>query len=69
MAAECTELGEHTTVTMRVAGTGGLLWLRVPTHVARRNGIAAGCAVRVSLLADSLHVMPWQDLARDALAA
>ncbi|MBK9115988.1 MAG: ABC transporter ATP-binding protein [Betaproteobacteria bacterium] len=69
IVAECTELGEHTTVTMRVAGTGGLLWLRVPTHVARRNGIAAGCAVRVSLLADSLHVMPWQDLARDALAA
>jgi len=66
VVAECTELGEQTTLTMRVAGTGGLLWLRVPTHVARRNAIAAGCAVRVSLLAESLHVMPWHDLARDA---
>ncbi len=54
---------------MRAAGATGLLWLRVPTHVARRNGVAAGCALRVSLLADSLHVMPWQDLSRDALGA
>ena len=69
VAAECTELGEHTTVSLRIAGAAGLLWLRVPTHVARRNGVVAGCALRVSLLADSLHVMPWQDLARDALSA
>ena len=67
--AECTELGEHTTVTLRVAGAGSPLWLRVPTHVARRNALAAGGAVCVSLLADSLHAMPWQDLARDALSA
>jgi molybdate transport system ATP-binding protein len=30
----------------------------VPLHVARRNGIAAGVAATVSLLAQGIHVMP-----------
>jgi len=67
IVAECQQLGEHTTVALAVPGAAPLLWLRVPTHVARRNQVAAGASLRVSLLADMLHVMPWRDLARDAL--
>jgi molybdate transport system ATP-binding protein len=69
IVAECVALGEDTTVALRVAGAAGPLWLRIPTHVAERNGIALGVAARASLLADSIHVMPWRDLARDAIVA
>ena len=33
----------------------------VPTHVARRNGVAAGVTVTVSLLAEGIHLMPAED--------
>ncbi len=69
VVAECLALGEDTTVALRVAGVAGPLWLRIPTHVAERNGIAVGVAARASLLADAIHVMPWRDLARDAIVA
>jgi len=39
--------------------SNALLTLRVPTHVARRNGIAPGVRAGVSLLADAIHLMPW----------
>ena len=58
-------LGEDTTVALRVAGVGAPLWLRVPAHVAERNHLAIGTALRVSLLTDALHVMPWRDGAQD----
>ena len=65
VAAEIVTLGEDTTVALRVAGVGAPLWLRVPAHVAERNHLAIGTALRVSLLTDALHVMPWRDGAQD----
>jgi molybdate transport system ATP-binding protein len=35
----------------------------VPTHVARRNGLAVGEKIGVSLLASGIHLMPWEPLA------
>ncbi len=66
IAAEIVTLGEDTTVALRVAGVTAPLWLRVPAHVAERNHLAVGAALRVSLLTDALHVMPWRDGAQDA---
>ena len=65
IAVECTEQGEDTNIGMRVDGARSLLWLKLPTHVAQRNRVAPGEAMRVSLLAEAMHVMPWRDLARE----
>ncbi|MCC7410821.1 MAG: ABC transporter ATP-binding protein [Gammaproteobacteria bacterium] len=52
-------LGESTTIGLLVDAAEELtLSFQVPTHVARRNGIAAGRAVKVSLLAAGIHLMP-----------
>ena len=64
--AECTELGEDTTVALAVPGAGSPLWLRIPTHVARRNDVRTGTRQRVSLLASAIHVMRWLEPERDA---
>ncbi|MEJ7670939.1 MAG: ABC transporter ATP-binding protein [Casimicrobiaceae bacterium] len=66
LVAECVQLGEDTTLTMRVDGAATALWVRVPTHVAERNGVRAGERIAVSLLAEMIHLMPWRDLTRDA---
>lgn len=59
---ECVALGDDTTITIRIpAARDALLTLRVPTHVARRNGIAIGVEAGASLLADAMHLMPWRD--------
>ncbi len=31
----------------------------ISTHVARRNGLAPGEQVTVSLLSEGIHLMPW----------
>lgn len=49
-------LGETTSLTI-ASEQEQLLYLSVPTHVARRNRLAQGGAVTVSLLADSIHLM------------
>ncbi len=64
--AECLELGDDTTVALALEGARTLLWLRIPTHVARRNAVRPGSAQRVSLLAQEIHVMPWREAERDA---
>ena len=66
IASEIVTFGEDTTVALRVAGVGAPLWLRVPAHVAERNHLAIGTALRVSLLTDALHVMPWREGTQDA---
>lgn len=38
------------------------IYLRVPAHVARRNGLAVGVVVTVSLLAEGIHLMPYVEL-------
>ena len=63
---ECIPLGEMTTLTMRVEGSEALpLTLSVPTHVARRNCVAPGEAIRVSLLAEGIHLIPPESGADD----
>ena len=64
--AECLELGDDTTVALAVDPARTFLWLRIPTHVARRNAVRPGSAQRVSLLAQEIHVMPWREPERDA---
>jgi molybdate transport system ATP-binding protein len=56
-------LGENTSVTMAVNGTGNqTLTFSIPTHVAARNGLALGVAIGVSLRAEAIHLMPWEQL-------
>lgn len=51
-------LGEQTAVSVRVDGeASALINFRLPTHAARRNEVAVGGVVTVSLLADGLHLM------------
>ncbi len=66
---ECLALGDDTTVGLAADGPAGAqITLRVPTHVARRNGLAVGVRAGASLLADAIHLMPWRDTGRDAQA-
>ena len=63
---ECLALGDDTTVGLRIDGPAGLqLTLRVPTHVADRNGVAVGVRAGASLLAEAIHLMPWRDPGED----
>jgi len=56
-------LGEITSVTARVGPARGMsLSFSVPTHVANRNRLDAGGQVRVSLLSEAIHLMPWESL-------
>ena len=65
---ECLRLGDDTTIGLRVPAAGGaFVTLRVPTHVAERNGVAAGVAAGISLLASSIHIMPLRDAAASAV--
>jgi molybdate transport system ATP-binding protein len=60
---ECLILGENASVTMLVDGRADCrLSLSVPAHVARRNSLDRGGAIRVSLLAEAIHLMPWERL-------
>jgi molybdate transport system ATP-binding protein len=55
---ECLTLGDDTSIGLRLDVNAALLTLRVPTHVARRNGIEIGVRAGASLLADAIHLMP-----------
>ncbi|MFM9939294.1 MAG: ABC transporter ATP-binding protein [Hyphomicrobiaceae bacterium] len=51
-------LGEQTAVSVRIdEDAPALINFRLPTHAARRNEIAVGESVTVSLLAEGLHLM------------
>ena len=60
VVADCISLGPYTQITLLPEGTGLPLIFSVPTHVARRNTIAAGAPARVTLLARAIHLMPWE---------
>jgi len=63
---ECLTLGDDTTLGVKVdAVADAKLTFKVPTHVARRNAVALGVRVRVSLLAEAIHLMRWRDAGRD----
>jgi molybdate transport system ATP-binding protein len=49
-------LGETASVTIAFDG-GHHMSMAVPTHVARRNGLAKGVTVTVSLLSEGIHLM------------
>ncbi len=54
-------LGAFTQVGLRLEDSALPLSFSLPNHVARRHEIAPGAAVRVSLLADAIHLMPWSE--------
>lgn len=62
MVVEYLELGEQVQLVLRpVAGEGTtapLLFLSLPTRHAHRSNLIAGIEVSVSLLGDSIHLMP-----------
>ncbi len=55
--AELVALGETTHVALALGADGARLHFSVPSHVARRNALVPGAALRVSLLADGIHLM------------
>lgn len=58
---ELVVLGETAQVTALLDGSPERpLAFSVPAHVARRNGLAVGIAIGVSLLAEGIHLMPPQ---------
>ncbi|MBL8472230.1 MAG: ABC transporter ATP-binding protein [Rhodocyclaceae bacterium] len=60
---ECVALGAETSIVMRPTHAPAQpLALAVPTHSARRNQLAAGSMVSVSLLAEGIHPMPFEAL-------
>ncbi len=57
---DCVRLGPFTQIRLVPDGGTEPIAFSVPTHVAERNGIAPGAAGRVTLLAASIHLMPWE---------
>ncbi len=52
-------LGENVALTVAVSGADRPpLFLTIPAHTARRNDIAQGVEIGVSLLAEGIHLMP-----------
>lgn len=57
---DCLRLGPFTQIRLVPDGGGEPIAFSVPTHVAERNDIAPGAAARVTLLAESIHLLPWE---------
>jgi len=57
---DCLRLGPFTQIRLVPDGGAEPLAFSVPTHVAERNEIAPGAHARVTLLAESIHLMPWE---------
>lgn len=61
LIAEFVPLGETASVTVSVDGDVDThIAMSVPTHVAQRNRLSEGGPVKVSLLQDGIHLMPWE---------
>ena len=59
VVASFVRLGENASLSVHVDDAGRPpLFLSLPMHVARRNGIEKGVAVGISLLAEGIHLMP-----------
>lgn len=54
---DCVTLGARTEVIMRCQGIDKPLRLQISTHAAKRNSIHIGADIKVSLLADGIHIM------------
>ena len=57
---DCLRLGPFTQIRLVPEGGGEPIAFSVPTHVAERNEIAPGAMARVTLLANSIHLMPYE---------
>jgi molybdate transport system ATP-binding protein len=57
---DCLRLGPYTQIRLKPEGGSEPIAFTVPTHVAERNDIAPGAQARVTLLAESIHLMPWE---------
>lgn len=51
------QMGDNTVVVMQTGDTSQTLSFSVPAHVARRNRLAEGESVKVSLLSNAIHLM------------
>jgi len=57
---DCVALGETTSVVIEAGHRpGSALAMNIATHHARRNQVAPGETVTVTLLAEGIHLMPW----------
>ena len=59
---DCVRLGPFTQIRLLPEAGGEPIAFSVPSHVAERNDIAPGAQARVTLLAESIHLMPWEAL-------
>jgi molybdate transport system ATP-binding protein len=59
---EMVVLGGITSVALAIEPGGDSLRFEIATHAARRNGLALGEDVQVSLLASGIHLMPRDTL-------
>jgi molybdate transport system ATP-binding protein len=56
---ECLSLGENVVLSVAINGPDRPpLFLTVPSHTVRRNGIAQDVEIGVSLLSEGIHLMP-----------
>jgi molybdate transport system ATP-binding protein len=68
--AEYVVLGPNVSVGIKLDGKDeSLLFMSVPTHVAQRNRLGPDELIQVSLLAEGIHLMPWEKSRRDLLNA
>ena len=66
---DCVSLGETTSVAIRIGERSGPpLVMNIATHHARRNRLASGESVTVTLLAEGIHVMPSDGAPRERMA-
>ena len=66
---ECVPLGETTSIALDVGAPGGApLAMNIVTHHARRNNLAVGDSVRVTLLASGIHLMPPAEASVERMA-
>lgn len=56
--ADCLSFGPYTQIALQPEGGGLPLSFSVPSHVALRDGIAAGTTASVTLLSQAIHLMP-----------
>lgn len=54
---DCITLGAQTEISMRCRNIDKPLRLQITTHAAQRNDIRNGAEIKVSLLADGIHIM------------
>jgi molybdate transport system ATP-binding protein len=66
---EYVPLGETTSVTLQIGAPAGVpLAMSMVTHHARRNNLAVGDMVKVTLLASGIHLMPPTEALEERMA-